>query len=221
MHGMLQCNNVLFVLLVLGCDWLTPEHLMEKMAVCMLTCRPIALRSLPVCVKAPCLEALNTCALHAHLYAGPLSSDPELREIQIRHRREMAMLRMEIDRARTATELEGIKSLLNDMRLQTEGACPRRPSNTPSQLRAKCNYTYKLVLAYGLNEPQYKTRASGRRHDHASRIALPLKPCLCQSACIKCNAHSTVVLSLALLTAGQTVPNVTVQLHLECWPHHL
>lgn len=33
------------------------------------------------------------------------------------------MLRMEIDRARTATELEGIKSMLNDVRLQTEGSC--------------------------------------------------------------------------------------------------
>jgi hypothetical protein len=46
-----------------------------------------------------------------------------MKAIQVQHQKEMALLRMEIDRARTATELEGIKSMLNDLRLQTEGKC--------------------------------------------------------------------------------------------------
>jgi hypothetical protein len=48
--------------------------------------------------------------------------DPGLHDMHVRHQREMAVLRMEIDRARTAAELEQIKGMLNDLRRQ-QGGC--------------------------------------------------------------------------------------------------
>ncbi len=60
----------------------------------------------------------STHGLHPIPPALPpeVAADPEMRGAHAAHAKEMALLRMEIDRARTAAELEQIRALLNQIR---------------------------------------------------------------------------------------------------------
>ena len=50
-----------------------------------------------------------------------LQSDPQLAAAVQRHQRDMALLRMEIDRARTTAELEQIRAALTGLRAEQQG----------------------------------------------------------------------------------------------------
>jgi hypothetical protein len=66
-----------------------------------------------------------------------LAADPGMRQLATQHAREMAVMRMEIDRARSAAELEQIKAALNELRRQAapepRQAPPPPPPPPPAQ----------------------------------------------------------------------------------------
>ncbi|GLI63027.1 hypothetical protein VaNZ11_005887, partial [Volvox africanus] len=62
-----------------------------------------------------------------------VAADPDLRAAHNRHTRDMALLRMEIDRARTAAELEQIRAVLQQIRGTSESTPSQKHQQDPQQ----------------------------------------------------------------------------------------